>query len=84
MYLVRKLQKQEEPLLLYNGGGCGTIFASLMVSIIASLDIFHPLALGMAAGVGSSSMMAAMTGTLSTFIRNMRNRWECWRERVIC
>ena len=49
------------------GAVVGTIFASLMVSIIASLDIFHPLALGMAAGVGSSSMMAAMTGTLSTF-----------------
>ena len=48
----------------------GTIFASFMVSIVASLNIFHPLALGMAAGVGSSSMMAAMTGTLSTFYPN--------------
>ena len=49
------------------GAVVGTVFASFMVSIIASLNVFHPLALGMAAGVGSSSMMAAMTGTLSQF-----------------
>lgn len=49
------------------GAVVGTVFASFMISIIASLNVFHPLALGMAAGVGSSSMMAAMTGTLSQF-----------------
>ena len=31
---------------------------------MASLGIFHPLALGMASGVGSGSMMTAAAGTL--------------------
>jgi hypothetical protein len=47
------------------GAVLGTIFSSMMASVIASLNIFHPLSLGMAAGVGSTSMMAAMTGTFS-------------------
>ncbi|WP_246092849.1 DUF3100 domain-containing protein [Terrilactibacillus laevilacticus] len=49
---------------------CGTLFGalylSLLTSVIAKLDIFHPLSLAMGAGVGSGSMMAAVTGTLVT------------------
>ncbi len=36
----------------------GTMSMSIIVNLIAFLDIFHPLALGMASGVGSGSMMA--------------------------
>lgn len=37
----------------------GTIFNSLMVGVLISTGIFHPYALAMAAGTGSTSMMAA-------------------------
>lgn len=46
------------------GSVVGTVFMSLLVSIVASWEIFHPLALGMASGVGSGSMMTAGAGTL--------------------
>lgn len=46
------------------GSVVGTIFISLLSSIVASWNIFHPLALGMASGVGSGVMMSASTGTL--------------------
>lgn len=46
------------------GSALGTIFVSLLSSIIASWNVFHPLALGMASGVGSGVMMSASTGTL--------------------
>lgn len=46
------------------GSVIGTLFTSILVSMVASWGIFHPLALGMASGVGSGSMMAAATGTL--------------------
>ncbi len=42
----------------------GTILISLMVSVLASFNIFHPYALAMATGVGSGSMMTAGVGTL--------------------
>lgn len=42
---------------------CGTLYGaiwmSILASIIASMDIIHPYALAMGAGVGSGSMMAA-------------------------
>lgn len=48
---------------------CGTLFGaiylSLIASLIASTGLFHPISLAMGAGVGSGSMMAAMTGALS-------------------
>ncbi|MGX9135176.1 DUF3100 domain-containing protein [Rummeliibacillus sp. JY-2-4R] len=48
---------------------CGTIFGAVYLSIIAGLiastGFFHPISLAMGAGVGSGSMMAAMTGALS-------------------
>lgn len=48
------------------GSVLGTIFMSLLASIVASWGIFHPLALGMASGVGSGTMMSAASGTLGT------------------
>lgn len=42
---------------------CGTLYGAIwmgvLASIIASMDILHPLALAMGAGVGSGSMLAA-------------------------
>lgn len=49
------------------GSIIGTVFISILASVIASLNFLHPLALGMASGVGSGSMMSAAAGTLSTF-----------------
>lgn len=44
----------------------GTIYLGFLASFIAATGWFHPLALGMATGVGSGSMMAAASGTLAT------------------
>lgn len=45
---------------------CGTLFGAIyngiMSGFIASLNIFHPMAIGMASGVGSASMMSAAGG----------------------
>ena len=43
----------------------GAIFISLLAGFITSLDIFHPLALAMGAGVGSGSMTAAAVGAVA-------------------
>lgn len=40
----------------------GAIFNSILASILCATGIFHPYALGMAAGTGSASMMAAALG----------------------
>ncbi len=45
------------------GSVVGTVFMSFLASVVGSWDIFHPLALGMASGVGSGTMMSAATGT---------------------
>ena len=47
------------------GGMVGTIFFGFMATVIASLNIFHPYALGMASGVGAGIMMATATASLS-------------------
>ncbi|SCM81394.1 conserved membrane hypothetical protein [uncultured Sporomusa sp.] len=48
---------------------CGTLFGAvylgLVAGYIASLNIFHPIALAMGAGVGSGSMMAAASGAIA-------------------
>lgn len=48
---------------------CGTLYGaiwmSILASIIAKLDILHPYALAMGAGVGSGSMMAASLAPIS-------------------
>lgn len=46
------------------GSVIGTVFVSLLAGVVASWDVFHPLAMGMASGVGSGSMMTAAAGTL--------------------
>ncbi|HLU77977.1 MAG TPA: DUF3100 domain-containing protein, partial [Burkholderiaceae bacterium] len=43
----------------------GAIFISLLAGFVTSLDIFHPLALAMGAGVGSGSMTAAAVGAIA-------------------
>lgn len=43
----------------------GAIFISLLAGFVTSLDIFHPLALAMGAGVGSGSMTAAAVGAVA-------------------
>ena len=40
----------------------GAIFNSLMASVFVALNVIHPYVLGMAAGTGSASMMAAALG----------------------
>lgn len=40
------------------GGLIGTIYFGFMATIVASLNLFHPYALGMASGVGADIMMA--------------------------
>jgi len=47
----------------------GALFFSIMGSIFASLHIFHPYALGMAAGVGSASMMTAASTTVMELVK---------------
>jgi len=44
----------------------GTIYIGFLASIVASMNIFHPLALAMASGIGSGVMMAAASSTLAT------------------
>ncbi|OCG16426.1 hypothetical protein A9G29_00405 [Gilliamella sp. Fer2-1] len=48
---------------------CGTLYGAIWMSILASvmakLDILHPYALAMGAGVGSGSMMAASLAPIS-------------------
>src|SRR5690554_2710015 len=43
----------------------GAIFISILAGFVTSLDIFHPLALAMGAGVGSGSMTAAAVGAIA-------------------
>ncbi|HEF4769351.1 DUF3100 domain-containing protein [Burkholderia multivorans] len=43
----------------------GAVFIAIFAGFVASLNIFHPLALAMGAGVGSGSMMAAASGAIA-------------------
>lgn len=43
----------------------GTIYIGFLASIVASTNLFHPLALAMACGIGSGVMMAAASSTLA-------------------
>ncbi len=43
----------------------GAVFISLLAGMVTSSGWFHPLALAMAAGVGSGSMMAAAAGAIA-------------------
>lgn len=54
---------------------CGTLYGavwmSILASVIAKLDIIHPYALAMGAGVGSGSMMAASLAPISDLYPNL-------------
>jgi hypothetical protein len=56
---------------------CGTVFGAVWVGLIAgcmaALQIFHPYALAMGAGVGSGSMMAAATGAITAVFPDHKN-----------
>ena len=52
----------------------GTIFFGIMASVAASYLPFHPLALAMASGVGSASMMTAAVGSLSAMYPQMADQ----------
>jgi len=52
----------------------GTIFFGLMATFTAALGIFHPLALAMASGVGSASMMTASVGALSAMFPEIADK----------
>jgi hypothetical protein len=52
----------------------GTIFFAVMASLLATLGILHPYALGMACGVGSGSMLAACTGALASAFPEMEEQ----------
>lgn len=43
----------------------GAVFIAVLAGFIASLNIFHPVALAMGSGVGSGSMMAAAAGAIA-------------------
>lgn len=53
------------------GGMIGTIYFGFMATIVASLNIFHPYALGMASGVGAGIMMASATASLTEIYPSM-------------
>ncbi len=54
-----------------SGTVIGTIFFGLMASVIATYTPLSPLALAMASGVGSASMMTASVGALTALYPNM-------------
>ncbi|MPN27416.1 hypothetical protein SDC9_174849 [bioreactor metagenome] len=51
----------------------GAIYIGLLASILGSTGIFHPIALAMGSGVGSGSMMAAATGSLTVIFPAYKN-----------
>ena len=53
------------------GGMVGTIFFSFLTTIVASLNMFHPYALGMASGVGAGILMASATASLALIYPDM-------------
>lgn len=52
----------------------GTIFYGLMATFAAAFGILHPLALAMASGVGSASMMTASVGSLSAMFPEIADK----------
>ena len=54
---------------------CGTLFGAVwlgfVAGFIASLNLLHPFALAMGAGVGSGSMMAASSGAIAAAVPSM-------------
>lgn len=56
---------------------CGTLFGAvwlgLLAGYLAALNVFHPYALAMGAGVGSGSMMAAASGAIKAVFPEKAN-----------
>ena len=54
---------------------CGTLFGAIwlgfVAGFVASLNLIHPYALAMGAGVGSGSMMAASSGAIAAAVPSM-------------
>ncbi|OCG40005.1 DUF3100 domain-containing protein [Gilliamella sp. Bif1-4] len=61
---------------------CGTLYGAIWMSILASimakLDILHPYALAMGAGVGSGSMMAASLAPISDLYPEMTSEIKAY------
>lgn len=55
------------------GGMIGTIYFGFVATMVASTGIFHPYAVGMAAGAGSGVMMASAVASLVTVYPDMAN-----------
>ena len=53
------------------GGMVGTIFFRFLTTIVASVNLFHPYALGMASGVGAGILMASATASLALIYPDM-------------
>jgi hypothetical protein len=57
---------------------CGTLFGTIvfafMASFAASSGVLHPYALAMACGVGSASMLAACTGSITPLFPEMEDQ----------
>ena len=49
----------------------GAIWLGFVAGFVASLNIIHPYALAMGAGVGSGSMMAASSGAIAAAVPSM-------------
>ena len=52
----------------------GTVFISLLVSFLAAVTPLHPLALAIACGVGSGSMLAASSSVLAQTFPDMASQ----------
>ncbi|WP_051258118.1 DUF3100 domain-containing protein [Desulfovibrio cuneatus] len=61
---------------------CGTVFGSVWLAVlagaVAQLDILHPFALAMGAGVGSGSMMAASMGSIIAVYPDLKVQIEAY------
>lgn len=53
------------------GGMVGTIYFGFLATMIASLNVFHPYALGMASGVGAGILMASSVASLTLVYPDM-------------
>lgn len=56
----------------------GTLFNGIMVSILCSINIFHPYALAMACGTGSASMMSACLGAVTDAYPEMASELQAY------
>ncbi len=52
----------------------GTLFCGILASLLIATNLFHPFALGMAAGTGSSSMMAAALAPVVDAFPDMKDQ----------